>query len=442
MKPKVVMFYEHIAREYDFAVLLKLYLQRNNIKCEIRQIDSFPKFRDLFIKPRLVLTPYFYSSESEIILKYRFITRTVVYNLRYEQIYSDFIEESNFQYRSESQLNVFQLVWGNYSKSKLLDNGFRPDRLLKFGHPSMDFCRNDFSDFYYSKQEIVNKFNLSSGKKNILFISSFVLTKERKKEIMNQFLTLEVSNLSDFSTLIDIVQKSRDYILDWLKRLLEEFQDFNLIYRPHPSEIIDDNLKHLSSNFKNFKIIEDLSVKQWIKISDFTLNWNSTSSADVTFLDSQELILRPIPLREFENHLHKEMNKITSYDELAKSVFYKDFNESNLEINKFYYNDDVPVFLKLGNRIIDSLQANNNQEITNLSYELRDFIFLSKQLIAKLINVFSKITGIKFSSLISNKKELFFSIENSFSKRELVKSKKNKYIEDKLNLILDKVLNK
>ena len=57
-------------------------------------------------------------------------------------------------------------------------------------------------------------------------------------------------------------------------------------------------LLKLSSDNKNFHIIKDYAVKNWINSCDIILNWFSTSRANVVFLDKKEIVLRPIQIRD------------------------------------------------------------------------------------------------------------------------------------------------
>ena len=81
---------------------------------------------------------------------------------------------------------------------------------------------------------------------------------------------------------IEIDTKSRDIIVKWIEEYTKE-NDCEIIYRPHPGELVNNKLKILSSKHKNIKIIHENSIRTWIKNSDKIHTWYFTLITEIYF---------------------------------------------------------------------------------------------------------------------------------------------------------------
>ncbi len=79
----------------------------------------------------------------------------------------------------------------------------------------------------------------------------------------------------------EISQKSQNEIVDWFLKYLNENPNKAIIYRPHPTEFLNNKLVELSEKIDNFYFISEGSIKPWIKKCDKIYTWFSTAVGEV-----------------------------------------------------------------------------------------------------------------------------------------------------------------
>ena len=113
---------------------------------------------------------------------------------------------------------------------------------------------------------------------------------------------------------------SKKVILDWMSRICEERKDVIFIYRPHPGEE-SAQAEEMAKKYDNFKVISELSVKQWILISDKIYTGNSSTFVEAFFAKKMCYFLFPYPVPEdYELFMIKGANRITDYETFKQST--------------------------------------------------------------------------------------------------------------------------
>ena len=160
-------------------------------------------------------------------------------------------------------------------------------------------------------------------------------------------------DVNDFESISVLSQKK---ILEWITVELNKHPDILMIYRPHPAEHQNDELVKLSEKHKNFVLIEDYSIKQWIVVVDKIYTWWSTSVAEVYMAGKSCSILRPIKIPfDSEIEYYNNANTIDNFIEFDESYLEdSEFPIAESDISKFYYIDKgEPAFFK----VVDYLET-------------------------------------------------------------------------------------
>ena len=129
----------------------------------------------------------------------------------------------------------------------------------------------------------------------------------------------EVQELSqmagtDFTEFARVNRQSMAETLRWFDEYLQKNPQVELVYRRHPSEWNSPALAALAEKRKNFHVIFEDSVKQWIAAADAIGIWMSTAIAEVYFAGKGCHVLRPAPVpHEFDPVIYKNAACVERY---------------------------------------------------------------------------------------------------------------------------------
>lgn len=431
----VLIVYEHKVREVETVLAIKRELEKNNIKVKITSITERNKLKYLFQKPKLIVVPSLYATQS-FKDQIGFICGNInkVLNLQWEQVYNG---ESLISKRTPRELaqKAVHVCWGRKSFERLTRANVKFPILV--GPPQMDFLKEKFNSYYKNKNDIYHEYNFSKNKKLLLFISSFAYqsVNEDQLEKINKLVDLNAYKFKD------ITIKTRNIVLDWFKRILETDSDKIIVYRPHPSELDDNELKLMSNKYSNFKIIRDYSVQQWIKISDVVINWYSTSGVEAFFSKVNCIYLRPIELeKEYDYVMYKNVLKIDNYNDFEYYIenpkkineYYQHHDIYN-DINEYYlYNNDY-CYEIISKLIIEMLNTNkydlNEKYVTANEIIIAQIKFLIKMFSDILYEMFPKFT---MNTLGKNKRIYNYLRESDYRKKEKLSFKEERAIMKKI----------
>ena len=440
MNKRVIIIYEHKLRELESSIMLQIYLNKIGLKCEILHLSNRPRFKDLFFKPRVVLLPSFYSEGHVKFLKNKFFRNCIILNLRYEQLYSSWIDESNFQFNYSFLNNIYNIAWGDYTQQRLIKAGLSNEFILKFGHINLDLCKQPFLDnYFYDKKFLATKYDLNIKKKWILFVSSFGIEENSDKAYKNYLANLKLQNIDDLSIISSSSKKS---ILVWLLRILND-NNHQIIYRPHPSEMSDKNLLEISQKNHNFKIVEELNIKQWFKECDYVFSWMSTSSLEAQLINKDVYILRPEYIPEkYENIMYYNSESITRYDEIQSVISAGGCSKKfHFNYSLFYDFNNNYTFLSIGNLVKNMIVKPGNYKFYKLRYSLIDLKHLLNIFISQIINYIFIYYRFRLSWIIPIKKNQIMNIEN-FKKntRDIISVSEYRTVKGRLENIINKIL--
>lgn len=343
-----LILYEHVVREYESLLLLKLELERRGYSVEIRQLLDRKKLRYFtYKKPRVLVSSNMYDNEGLNSHVYNNVGRCQrVVNLHWEQMLSDTQEEEAWFNFAGNAKKCVQTCWGELTRQRLIAHGVPEQNAVVTGAVMMDFVRPEFEGYFRTKAELCNAFGLAPEKRLMLYISSFGYASMDDAEVA------ELSKMAgtDFGEFARVNRSSMKTTLDWFDRYLGEHPEVELVYRRHPSEWNSPALAALAAKRPNFHVIFEDSVKQWIVAADDIFIWMSTAIAEVYFAKKNCQILRPEPIpHEFDPVIYAGGRYVTDYEGFVAAAQQTEaaFPVDAARIEGYFDNGTAPAYLRM-----------------------------------------------------------------------------------------------
>lgn len=364
----IVILYEHKAREMETVLLLRYELMRRKHDVNIMQTDDLNRTKYLFKKTDLVITPFLYGNYE--LKRYVFeifgcVNR--ICNLQWEQIYNRG-DKKNYKRNPKGNAKyATHICWGMDTYNRLIND--ECINAVITGAPQMDFLKDSFNDWYLKKDILYAKYGIDINKKTLLFISSF------------SYLGLSDDKMDELKSLVDfdpyffreLTEKSRDVILSWFEKMMEDNSRINIIYRPHPGELIDERIRDLCNRYDNLYLISEESVSQWIVRCDVILNWYSTAGIEAFFANKNNVFLRPFELpTNMDYEMFDTVCTAKTYNDFSKLIlneeivsdYYKN-NPLDKKVTLYYLMDKKPSFIKIVDVIEKMLDKKEDMRISS-----------------------------------------------------------------------------
>ena len=338
-----LLMYEHKVRELDNLCLLKYELDRRGYRTKILYENDYElvKSSTVVYKTKVLVVGYCYTSSSiKDYASYRIMFDRVI-NLQWEQVTNNDQERNSSSFRNLSGLakEVVHISWGEKNQKRLIEKaGVTPDHVKVTGNITMDLLRPEFTGFYLSREEICERYGLPLDKKICLFIAGFKYVEasaEAKKATIARFG-------EGRRRYLEVAEQEQLTILQWFRQYLEENKDCVIVYRPHPGDV-SPRAEELAREYENFRVISELSVKQWIVVSDLVYAWNSTAILEAFFAGKSPIYLCPFPIPEDQDHpLMMKMNKVQDYETFTRTISgeVQDIGLTKEMVNPFYLVDE------------------------------------------------------------------------------------------------------
>lgn len=323
-----IIGYENKPREIESACLIKYELERRGYSVKIfQEFDQrFDDVNEVLFHAKVLILSCGYGDKYVKAFCRRFLTFDKLVNWQWEQILEKDEEDTADNYvgvNGPMSRSACQLCWGERMKHRETDIiGIAPEQVFVTGNVSMDFAKERFDRFYESKETIIKRYKLPADKKMMLFIGSFPLAFMPEEGIIDR----EQASGKPYH---DIAKNNYNRFLTemgWVKEVLSESDEFYCVYRPHPGEEYDrcpkeiqEFLDELVSSGKFF-IIQDLSIKQWIKIADRIYCGYSTSTAEAYYAGKSCYMLSPRDIPEDQEiYYFDNANTIGTREEFLKT---------------------------------------------------------------------------------------------------------------------------
>lgn len=343
-----LIIYEHKVRELENMCLIKYELDKRGYKVLIKHVEDLESLEA--VKPiyhtKVLLTMACYRNSTLEWHAKDFVSFDKVIDMQWENIVYPKDEKAGvFKNYTGIGKDVVRVSWGESNRKRLLEAAHMdPGNIKLVGHVGMDFLRDELKGYYRSKEDLFGEYGLPMDKKVLLFASPFYAD-----NLSEKYITEMCSRHGeDWRDYYDFMMKSERTILEWMERLCQERDDILIIYRPHPGHI-GRHMAEVAKRCENFKVISELSVKQWIIASDIIYTGNSSTIVEAFFAGKMCHLLFPYEVTEgYEHHLISKGRKITTYEAFNRTVEDTDqeFPIGRDIINDIYLIDEEPSYIK------------------------------------------------------------------------------------------------
>lgn len=318
-KTDFLFVYEVKNRELESVCLLKQELEHRGYTVEVAEtwqnLHHYYEPRDAAV---IVAFALYGDGQVNYVTHFAKKAKKIV-NLQWEQVYTIGDEEAEggtFWINGRATEGV-HIAWGQHTYDRLTkDFGISPRKVHLAGHIGLDFLKPALSGYYQDRDTLFREFNLDPHKPMCLYISSFSYVDMPQQELESPEYQGLAYSANDFQRLSVRSQKTT---LEWIEAALKEKPDVEFVYRPHPAEVGNVALFELEQRQKNFHVIRDLSIKQWILAADKIYTWYSTSVAEVFAAHKSCGVVRPerIP-REMEIRIYDGCPAIETQEDFLK----------------------------------------------------------------------------------------------------------------------------
>lgn len=356
----ILFTYQHKPREIETLCLLKLEMERRGFSVEFLCTFVPNRINSFYKKAKLTVSSAMYNNDVLWFFVYDIIgfTKKII-DLQWEQVLSNFDENNPncFHNPKDYAKEVVHLCWGTEPQKRIVNGGVSIENAMITGAVHLDFLLKEFNSYFLSKFDLAEIYNIDYQAEWCLFISSFTMhnmTEEEFSQIVSSYgeEAIEMKRISILSKL---------HLLSWFEKALIEYPETIFIYRPHPDETNDESLLQMAKKHFNFKIIPDLSVKQWIKCSERIYTWYSTAATDVAIAHQGFDILRPIEIPlPYDVSIYKNAKFIIDEESFLKS-FQTKLQQNPLDsdlLHRYYKNDDYyPAYMRVADILEHSLTS-------------------------------------------------------------------------------------
>ncbi len=269
----VLIFYEHLVREWDASQRLKKAHEYAGDNVEIKSI-IFEKF-DAYSSakkriPDVIYVPWFVEEIHEAILS-SFLDlnpQAIVINLHQEEIGSENSEYKMLPRTEFTKNGSFHFVWGEYFKDRLIACGVREENIEVTGN-----IRNDIhNQSSISKAELASIYGLDVKKKWILFAENRGWTLSRYRKRGRLLTMLHGESDKQYEQFVKIERENLKGFIAQMQTLPQEFKSkYEFVYRPHPGTVLNYDFP------EGVHVIGDRPIQDWINSCDLFLTCESTS---------------------------------------------------------------------------------------------------------------------------------------------------------------------
>lgn len=327
----IIIFYQSINRELDSCLIFKKKLKElYKITAHVLSID-FEHYKAVRlskkIKIDMLIIPWMYQESNYALLQpiLKQNQNMIIVNLHHEQIGSEASYGRLLPTGENAKNSVIHFVWGEFFEKKLIEVGVKKNFIFKTGNIRTDTAFTTKT----TRQMLAREFKLDPNKVWILFAENrgWILTNNSKKEEHMVYLGYTPDDVKDRTR---ITKESLDATINEFNELDDDFfNDFEIIYRPHPGTNAPENIN------KRIKIIDKYSIYEWINSIDVNVVWTSTSIFESDIKNIPSFVYEPI--KNLKRHRTSGLEyypKINRFSDLNKDLIIKCKNK--LKEEKIY----------------------------------------------------------------------------------------------------------
>ena len=215
-------------------------------------------------------------------LKFKITAQDEEAGLPYDD-YNEFIKRRFSNGKAFEYIDNFY-CFGKWDRNALI-NKYKKKIFKITGSPRFDIAKKEF--FSEKKENFLKKFNLRNY---ILFSSNIQYSINNNRTFIEQLKSRIDVNENDerlkaykqdnlFIKTIQNLEVLKEIIVI-LKKLSIEFENFDIVIRPHPNEEIDTWKFLLQKDYKNIRIIKEDTLSKFINYSEILLHSGCTAAIE------------------------------------------------------------------------------------------------------------------------------------------------------------------
>lgn len=356
-----MFIYEHKVRELENLCLIKYELDRRGYRTKIIHIEDAEALKAMrpIYHTKVVVTMACYQNSSIEWHTKNFVKFDKLIDMQWENIVFPMDEKDTKAYKNYSGVakEVVRISWGEMNRKRMLEVAkMDPKKVKLIGHVGMDFLREELRGYYRSKEEVLKTYGIPVEKKIFLFVSPYFSDYHTEEYLVEMCKRFGEGWRYYYQ---DCMLPSKKIILDWMGRICEQRSDVVFVYRPHPGEE-SAQAEGMKKKYSNFKVIGELSVKQWILISDKIYTGNSSTFVEAYFGKKMCYLLFPVAVpADYELAFLKDADKISEYSDFEETTREEErpFPVSEKLIDEVYTIDwDKPSYVKFADMAEEVLQ--------------------------------------------------------------------------------------
>lgn len=312
------------------------------------------------------------------------------------------------------------------------------DKVIVTGNPRINLLNDMFDKIDEDKVDEIKR----NHSRYILVVSNFTMVnlfgsginqEDRYDRIYKKYQKLgfikNEKDLEQFNQSFNHIKSIFESFLVMVETLAEEFPDYEIIIRPHPSE--DAEIwRNVAKNHSNIKVIFEGGLTEWIKGSELVIENSCTSAIESLFLNNNVLSYRPFINHKFDQPLPNKLSiNVTNLDDIISitSKIYDD--KDNDIIRKEYVN-----FKKLSETNISNTHSDESvQKIIDIieSERMRKVFYSPKVYVWKKL-----LSSLNLSeSMTLLKRSIGITLHFTLKQLRLTNTKVFRYLDEKVKLI-------
>jgi len=376
--PEIVILVEHISRELSIACILKIILEKKfKRSVHIQSVSDTSNLNK--IKPKLLLTPFFRSLNSDVFpFVYKWSDAKII-NLCYEQVFRSHQLKFREPKGDFTKDKVTHICWGEKFKDFLISNGVKNNNIKVNGNLQYQLYKKPYNEIYFNKEYLSKKYNLSKNKKWILFPENYGAIFGGDKAVSNP---VDADKIMSEKVKI-FVEKSFNKTMKWIDEY-SNLNDVEIIIRPRPMTPKSNLLKAYTNIngiiSENVHFIKEEKAKDWILSSDVIISNYSTTLIESSLADKETYMLEPFEFPEFmTSDWYEFIPKLKSFDDFNSIPIN---NVSNTKDLKKWTADNISPNLDvidgLSYYLFDELQTFTPQYNEISKYYINDMVEIPK----------------------------------------------------------------
>lgn len=252
--------------------------------------------------------------------------------------YYDFIKR-RFADGKTLQLLEYYFSWGGRDKNLLKKIFKNKTNFSNTGSPRIDLLDRRFYD--KNKNRFLKKYGL---KKYILVPTNISFPIGLKRIADSYYGFMSDSNNINFDWKEDYFFEKNlqqltllKYFIRMIRFLIQNQKKFSIVLRPHPNEKVEDWEKLIGTKNKNFKIIKEGYLSEFISNSECIIQNGCTSSIEATVLSKKIISFEPIKFEiDYDKALMNKLGDICkTNNEVLNRIKKNNFSVKNLNQLKY-----------------------------------------------------------------------------------------------------------